>query len=329
MAEKKRTTRTNTTKKRAAKSAASKKTVSKKRVVKKSSAKLSTKKTTAKRVSKKSTKQVAKKTSVKTKVKEITYASLHKWNKALFVLHGLQAAAITYFAYKAAFTVEVTTNFLTVDPAVQAGGQGDFLISATRTLFDVNLGYLVAAFFVMSAVAHLLIATSYRKTYEANLEKGLNKARWAEYSLSASTMMVAIALLSGVYDASTLILIFVATAIMNLMGLLMEVHNQSTKVTNWLSYKVGVLAGVLPWLVVGIYFLGANIYGAGNIPTFVYAIYGTLFAFFNVFAINMYLQYKKKGKWANYLYGERTYMILSLVAKSALAWQVFTGVLQP
>jgi len=41
------------------------------------------------------------------------------------------------------------------------------------------------------------------------------------------------------------------------------------------------------------------------------------------------LQYKKVGKWQDYLYGERVYIILSLVAKSLLAWQVFAGTLRP
>ena len=51
--------------------------------------------------------------------------------------------------------------------------------------------------------------------------------------------------------------------------------------------------------------------------------------FFNIFALNMFLQYKKVGKWKDYLHGERAYIILSLVAKSALAWQVFVGTLRP
>jgi hypothetical protein len=42
-----------------------------------------------------------------------------------------------------------------------------------------------------------------------------------------------------------------------------------------------------------------------------------------------YWQYKQKGKWSDYLYGERAYIILSLVAKSALAWQIFSGTLIP
>jgi hypothetical protein len=58
-------------------------------------------------------------------------------------------------------------------------------------------------------------------------------------------------------------------------------------------------------------------------------IFGSIFVFFNVFAINMILQYKKVGRWRDYLFGERVYIILSLVAKSLLAWQVFFGTLRP
>lgn len=62
-------------------------------------------------------------------------------------------------------------------------------------------------------------------------------------------------------------------------------------------------------------------------PGFVYAIVVSLFLFFNVFGLNQWLQYRAKGRWADYLVGERSYIILSLVAKSLLAWQVFGGTL--
>jgi hypothetical protein len=48
---------------------------------------------------------------------------------------------------------------------------------------------------------------------------------------------------------------------------------------------------------------------------------------FNCFAIVQWKQYKAQGKWANYLHGEKAYIVLSLVAKSLLAWQVFAGTL--
>jgi hypothetical protein len=59
----------------------------------------------------------------------------------------------------------------------------------------------------------------------------------------------------------------------------------------------------------------------------VYGIVVSLFVFFNVFALVQWLQYKRVGRWADYLVGERTYITLSLVAKSLLAWQVFAGTL--
>ncbi len=243
------------------------------------------------------------------------------------ILHAVQAVAVLILS--TATTFPIVTNFLALDSLASEAVGRPVLASAQQTLFDLNMSYLIVAFFAMSAIAHGLIATVYRKRYEANLAKGINKVRWIEYSLSASTMMVAIALLSGIYDLSSLIMIFALDAIMNLMGLVMELHNQDKKKPNWLAYWIGCLAGIVPWIVFGIYVWGASVYGTGNIPTFVYWIYVSIFIFFNSFAINMYLQYKKTGKWSNYLYGERAYMILSLVAKSALAWQVFAGTLRP
>jgi hypothetical protein len=109
------------------------------------------------------------------------------------------------------------------------------LVPATKVLFDVSLPILIAAFFFLSAIAHLVIATIYNKNYNEDLKNGINKARWIEYSASASIMMVSIALLVGVYDIMSLLMIFSLTAIMNLMGLVMEIHNQTTKQINWLS----------------------------------------------------------------------------------------------
>ncbi len=62
-------------------------------------------------------------------------------------------------------------------------------------------------------------------------------------------------------------------------------------------------------------------------PGFVYGILISIFVLFNSFAINQWLQYRQIGPWRDYLVGERTYIVLSLVAKSALAWQIFANVL--
>jgi hypothetical protein len=258
----------------------------------------------------------------KTKVK---IESLRKWNFALAGLHAAQGIAVLVLAQAVTFPISV--NYLTPNALAPEGSVS--LVPATQNVFDINLAYLVAAFFFMSALAHILLATTLRPWYEKNLKNHLNKARWIEYAFSASTMMVAIAILAGVYDLASLFMIFMLTAIMSSTGLIMEIWNGKAKKVNWLPFIVGSKAGIVPWLVIGLYFWAANVYGSGQIPSFVYWIYGSLFVFFNCFAVNMYLQYKGVGRWKDYLYGEKVYMILSLVAKSALAWQVFFGALRP
>jgi hypothetical protein len=253
--------------------------------------------------------------------------SLHTWNKYLALLHLVQAIAIVILSK--AISWPITTGYLTQDTVASKIAGKPILAPAAHTLFTINPAYLVAIFFVISAIAHGLIATKYRPTYETNLKKGINRARWIEYGLSASTMMVAIALLTGLYDFSALLMIFVLVLLMNSMGLLMELKNQGARQTDWLPYWLGCAAGIVPWIIFAIYVIGANVYGAGGIPTFVYFIYASMFIFFASFAVNMYLQYRKIGPWKDYLYGERVYMILSLIAKSLLAWQIFFGTLRP
>ena len=310
-------------KKRANSAAVSKKTsTSKKSSPKAKKIKSATKTSTASTSSKVTAQPTAKTSGVKDKFKK-----LNVWNYVLALLHAAQGVAIIVLS-KSDSLFPVNTTFMTEDTLASSEG-APVLVQAQRSLFDVNLAYIVAAFFFMSAIAHIIVATVYRKRYEANLNRGINRVRWYEYAVSASTMMVGIALLSGVSDLSTLVMIFGATAVMNLCGLVMEVHNQTTAKTNWLSYIVGSFAGLGSWVVIGIYLFGTNQYGSGSIPTFVYAIYASIFLFFMSFAVNMYLQYKGKGKWSDYLFGEKAYMVLSLVAKSALAWQIFVGTLRP
>ena len=247
---------------------------------------------------------------------------LIRFNKIMAVIHGLQGIIVLLISNN--FSLPVTTSYL------QFNEQSQSLEQASRTLFNLPFAPLIAGFFFLSAGFHLYLSTIGKQSYAQNLAKGINKYRWYEYSLSASIMIVAIAMLAGVYELSLLICLFALISVMNLLGLVMEVHNQSTKKTNWLSYLVGCLAGIVPWLVVAIYFWGAaSSSGVASIPTFVYWIYVSIFLFFSSFAVNMVLQYKKTGKWNDYLYGERTYIILSLVAKSLLAWQVYAGALQP
>lgn len=259
-------------------------------------------------------------------VKEINFKSLRRFNLIMGLLHGIQGFIMLYFALAidkiSSFKPPVYSNFLKFDTATMR------LVTDNKKIFDVPFAVCVSIFLFLSALFHFIIVMPRsNEVYNQNIGKGMNPFRWVEYSLSSSMMIALIALLFGIYDIGLLIAIFMLNASMNFFGLLMEQINQYTQKTSWSAFVFGALAGIAPWIIIVLYAFGNS--SLDKVPWFVYAIFGSYFVFFNLFPINMVLQYKKVGKWKNYIYGERAYIILSLVAKSVLAWLVFSGVMQP
>jgi len=250
------------------------------------------------------------------------YGRLRLFNAAMGALHLLQGLAMLLLS--SSITLPLRTTFLD-----SSGPPGSSVSTVTRTVFDLRLGPLVAAFLLISSVAHFVLASPpVFPWYVKNLKRHINYVRWYEYAASASVMIVVIAMLCGVFDLPTLLLLFSLNATMIFFGLMMELHNQTTERTDWTSFVMGCFAGAVPWVIIIWYFVGAVLTSdGGQVPAFVYGIIASLFVFFNIFAVNMFLQYKKVGPWRDYLFGERVYILLSLFAKSALAWQVFSGTL--
>ena len=252
--------------------------------------------------------------------------SLFRWNAVLAALHGIQGLLILAlsFAKDPMVTSPVVSSYLTFDSATET------LVPAQRALFELPIGPAVALFLFMSAIAHFLLAWPLRSWYERRLAAGIQPMRWLEYSLSSSVMIVIIAALAGIQEIGTLVAIFGVNAAMNLFGWSMESANQGRTKTQWNHYIFGVVAGIVPWVVITIaLWSAATEPGAAAIPGFVWAIFVSLFISFNIFAITMILQYRKIGRWRDYLTGEKTYMFMSLFAKTILAWQVFAGTLAP
>ena len=252
--------------------------------------------------------------------------SLFRWNVSLSALHFIQFAIILAlsFAITPMATSPIVSSFLRFDSALQT------LVPAQRTLFEMPIGPMVALFFLFSAIAHFTVAFPARRWYERSLATGQNPARWVEYALSSSVMIVVIAALAGIQEIGTLMAIFGINAAMNLFGWSMEAGNQGRSRVQWLHYVFGCIAGVVPWIVIFIALgTAATEPKAAPIPGFVIAIFVSLLISFNIFAFNMIPQYRKTGRWSDYLHGERVYMLLSLIAKTLLAWQVFFGVLRP
>jgi hypothetical protein len=209
------------------------------------------------------------------------------------------------------------------------GPPGTALSDGTlSSVLGVPLAWATAAFLLLSAFFHFLIATVGFAAYGSELRHGRNRFRWVEYALSSTLMIVLIALITGITDLAALIAIGFVNASMILFGWIMEMVNDNDRGPWWTPFWFGCIAGVGPWTAI-ITYLMVNVSSDGGQgpPGFVYGIIFSIFFFFNTFAINQWLQYRKVGRWADYAHGETVYIVLSLVAKSVLAWQIFANTL--
>ena len=238
-------------------------------------------------------------------------ANLRRWNVALGFLHGVQALAILLMAGN--FAITITSNFPVGPPGTR--------LEMPQSLFDLAVGPAVAVFLALAAIDHLLTATIKRATYETDLARGINRFRWVEYAFSATLMLILIGSYSGVTDITAIFAVIGANVGMILFGWLQEALNPiGRSKTTMLPFWCGALVGITPWI--AIWF---NVIGASTVPGFVYGIVVAEQIFFFSFGLNQWLQYRGRGKWSNYLYGEKVYLVLSLAAKSVLAWQIYGG----
>ena len=249
---------------------------------------------------------------------DIEFRNLRKLNVIAGFLHLFSLIAILILSTDASLPVIATYMS-------DAPGTGNF--SAPVELFSLNISYTVAAFMALSAFFHFFVSSGpIFPKYVDGLKKHINIYRWVEYSLSSSLMIVLILQLNGVTDYIALIAAFGVNVSMILFGWLQERYTEPGS-GDLLPFWFGCIAGALPWIAIFINLLAPSGPPDTSVPGFVIGIVISLFIFFNCFAIVQWKQYKANGKWADYLYGERWYIILSFVAKSLLAWQVFTGAL--
>ena len=240
------------------------------------------------------------------------YRRLRVWNASLAAVHAAQAALI--LALSNAFALPITISFMTGPPGTA---------STTNTVYDLPIGPVVAVFLLLAALDHgLMAAPRIHGWYESNLRRERNPARWWEYSVSASLMIVLIAMYTGIGDLAALIAIFGVNATMILFGLAMEYANRPGSPVVWRPFLYGCIAGAVPWIAITVQ-IGYSQAQTGNVPAFVFGIFASLFVLFMSFAVNMALQYRRRGRWQSYLFGEQVYLLLSLTAKSLLAWQIF------
>ncbi|MBN2239622.1 MAG: heliorhodopsin HeR [Dehalococcoidales bacterium] len=239
---------------------------------------------------------------------------LRTWNVVVGIILAVQAVMIAVLTNN--FSLPVTATFMAGPPGTAP---------QLTEWFSISTGWGVFTFLAISAAALLIIASPpVFPWYKRNLLEGRNYGRWIEYFFSSSIMIVLIAQICGISDIAALLAIFGVNASMILFGAVQEKYEKPGN-HNLLPFWFGSFSGIIPWIAIVVYVIAPGL--EVSPPGFVYGIIISLFIFFNCFAVNMILQYRKVGPWRDYLFGEKVYIVLSLTAKALLAWQVFFPVL--
>ena len=152
--------------------------------------------------------------------------------------------------------------------------------------------------------------------------------RFAEYSLSASLMLVCIALLCGVRDIIILLAIVVLTAITQILGAVAEYMLPGTK---------RAFAHFIAWdcicaaygIILAYYFVALNMSDISP-PQYVTMIIIFQAQLFLSFGFVQLFQFYGQSWWLVGAIGrqaEISYCVLSLVAKTLLGWMIYVNVI--
>ena len=196
---------------------------------------------------------------------------LFRLNLGIGLAHLVQSVAMFALSNDLAIPVTAPSSTTTPWPCSRgrwAGRADDRLRAAGRAGRRV----LPAA----GGLDHLLSAGPLRGRYENMLRRGRNDLRWIEYSISASLMLALIAVFVGIWDLAALIGLFGVNSTMIWFGALQERYVRPGRGNSRLPFWLGTAAGVIPWLVIGIYLLQ----DACAVPTFVYVLYVVELLFF-------------------------------------------------
>lgn len=205
------------------------------------------------------------------------------------------------------------------------------LEQAEEKVSEFSIGFAVIAFCFISVAAESLALWP---IYEEKWDR-VATFRFCEYSITASLMLVVIAVQIGIWDWRTLLCIFGLSATCMLCGLIGEqcVYSANLKPIPdarniaKLAFGIGTLAVLLAWVPIFV-----TVARNEAVPKGVQAIIAAEFALWFCFAIVQFVQIWEWPKWLHDRVraqedGARAYLILSAVSKTALAWFTFSVVI--
>lgn len=273
--------------------------------------------------------ETPKKPAAAAKVPRTPVSRLMKLYRVLGIVYLLQGLAVLLFGRNV--TAPLTLQYPSIDTLASEAAGHQVVGIANRHVADVHIAWILAIAMIVFAVIHLMLASAYRNAVSTSIERGVNAFRWLSLGIGGGLIIVATALLSGITSITLLLVLFVSVlgAALLTLGIEATIANSNGVQTRLSHFLCGLatLAVTLPWVVFAIGVAGVLLWN-GKLPTYLYSIYICEALLVGAFMLATHFRIKRQGKWADGLYGERGYLLLTLLTVTLLSWQIVIGALK-
>ena len=194
---------------------------------------------------------------------------------------------------------------------------------------------MLVLFTLITGLVHILAYGKSSEQYRSDVDRGNNWIRWAEYSITATIMLVVIALVSGTGSTDTLIMVATASLCCMICGFLSEATARTDPRVSKLATLVGWLLLISSFGVIlrrfGSIFQQAQTTGSDGPPSFVWAIIGSMTALYLSFGVIHLVHMRKQWNTTEpvpvefHRRIERAYTIASVTAKILLVTLLASG----
>ncbi len=280
------------------------------KAAKKTSAKKSTKKTASAKASAKKAVVKAEAPKKNNRDNSVTLQKLYKFN--LFASFANLVFAVLSVIFLSKESVSVVLTYSTKDEL--ASTSGSVLGTAYKTFLTMEIRYVLAVIFVLTAIFALLLATRLRNLYEVGVKNSVSAIRWLFAGITLGTSLGLATMLSGVEDFATLKIVGLLIVVTTILGFLSERENKDTK-KHYALFSLSLLTGVMAWLPLAVSWIGTTLYGGDSFGWHVYALGLLLFVGFSSIALAQYRSIRDGVSAKGYLQVEGKYVSTDFLIK--------------
>lgn len=127
-------------------------------------------------------------------------------------------------------------------------GDSVSLVSATQTLFTMDMRYVLVSILLLSMIGSVLMGITKYKKYEAEIQNKVSKMRWIVYGVTSAVIVEFVSVMAGVQDLVTLKLV----GIMMIIGCLFAWQTEKNAAAgkslrvSYLGYVISSVVALLP-----------------------------------------------------------------------------------